>query len=102
MVDNFAQRRSLSAEFNVTDQSPPTFLWHTAEDMGVPPQNSLMLANALISKGIPCALHVYPTGAHGIGLATEKEGRGPDNNQARHWPEEAARFLADLGFHING
>ena len=58
-----AQRRSLSAELQVTAETPPTFLWHTAEDAGVPPENSLQYAAALARHGVPFALHVFTHGA---------------------------------------
>ena len=89
---------SLSPELNVTDETPPCFLWHTAQDMTVDPLNSLDMAQALIKRGITCALHVYPYGSHGIGLGAAREGMYPENNQAVHWPDEAARFLKEEGF----
>ncbi|MGI5900091.1 MAG: alpha/beta hydrolase [Christensenellales bacterium] len=88
----------LSAELNVTAQTPPFFLWHTAQDKGVHPFNSLNMAAALINEGVTCALHIYPYGGHGIGLGVEREGVHPENFQAVHWPEEAARFLKEEGF----
>src|SRR5262245_3648135 len=33
--------KSLSNELQVTKETPPTFLWHTAEDAGVPAENSM-------------------------------------------------------------
>jgi len=87
------QRAFLSSEYNVNADTPPIFMWHTSEDRAVPVKNSLDLANALAANGIPFALHVYPYGVHGIGLANEGTRY---NEQARFWPEEAARFLNDL------
>ena len=59
----------LSNELQVTTQTPPTFLWHTAEDGAVPVENSLMFAAALHKANVPFELHVYQKGNHGIGLA---------------------------------
>lgn len=59
----------LSNELQVTAQTPPTFLWHTAEDGAVPVENSLMFATALHKAKVPFELHVYQKGNHGIGLA---------------------------------
>ena len=39
---------SLSNEKQVTDQTPPCFLWHTWEDKGVPPENSVVFYQALL------------------------------------------------------
>jgi len=63
--------RLLSLELQVTSETPPTFLWHTAEDGGVPVENSLLFAAALHKHGVPFELHVYPYGHHGLGLAPE-------------------------------
>jgi len=59
----------LSCHLRVTAQTPPTFLWHTAEDGAVPAANSLLFAQALGAANVPYELHIYPTGRHGLGLA---------------------------------
>jgi dipeptidyl aminopeptidase/acylaminoacyl peptidase len=61
----------MSLELQVTPETPPTFLWHTAEDGSVPVENSLLFAAALHKHGVPFELHVYPHGRHGLGLAPE-------------------------------
>ena len=53
----------------VSQNTPPTFLWHTAEDDVVPVTNSILYANALAQKNIPFALHIYPHGRHGLSTA---------------------------------
>lgn len=85
------EARFFSAEYNITEDTPPAFLWHTAEDASVPVENSLNLAQALTDKGIPYALHVFPYGRHGIGL-------GEDNELAKDWPELLNRWLVSEGF----
>ena len=84
--DQHDLERFFSAELNVTPDTPPAFLWHTANDGVVPVENSLNLAAALSRAGVAFELHVYPDGPHGIGL-------GEDNPEARDWPAEAARFI---------
>ena len=64
------KRRFLSLEFNVTKDTPPTFMWHTAPDDTVPVENSLLFFQALHALDIPAELHIYPVGGHGLGLAT--------------------------------
>jgi len=59
----------MSLENQVTPQTPPTFLWHTADDQVVPVQNSLAFAEALAAEGVPFELHIYPHGPHGLGLS---------------------------------
>jgi len=61
----------LSNELQVTPQTPPTFLWHTANDDGVPVENSLLFAAALSRNKVPFELHIFPDGQHGLGLAQE-------------------------------
>ncbi len=60
---------SLSTETRVTAETPPTFLFHTTADTGVPPQNSLVYYRALVEHGVPAELHIYQNGPHGVGLA---------------------------------
>lgn len=59
----------LSLEQNVSSNTPPAFLWHTANDASVPVVNSLMMAAALSRCQVPFELHVFPEGKHGLGLA---------------------------------
>lgn len=61
--------RALSSENIIRDDTPPFFLWHTAEDKCVNPECSLILADALIKNNIPCELHIFPYGPHGTGTS---------------------------------
>lgn len=84
----------LSNELQVTHETPPTFLFHTAEDGAVPVENSLMFAAALARNHVPFALHIYPKGQHGIGLGTAQW-----NPAARHpWTTQCALWLKEQGF----
>jgi acetyl esterase/lipase len=66
-------RRSASLDALVTPQSPPFFLWHTAEDSYVPPKHTYRFAGSLAAHGVPHAVHVFAHGPHSLGLA---EGAG--------------------------
>jgi acetyl esterase/lipase len=81
----------LSSESQVTSQTPPTFLWHTADDAAVPVENSLLFASALSRNKVPFELHVYESGRHGLGLGTEVVG-------VRAWTDACAVWLAKQGF----
>jgi acetyl esterase/lipase len=59
----------LSADKRVTASTPPTFLFHTNGDNGVPPENSIAYYLALRAAHVPAELHVYEKGPHGVGLA---------------------------------
>jgi len=77
--------RELSGELNVTQTTPPTFLWHTADDPVVPMQNSLLFAGALRDAGVPCELHVYQHGPHGLGLPVTNAEAPPWDAACLHW-----------------
>ncbi len=69
-----------SLELHVGAQTPPAFLWHTADDESVPVENSLLFASALSKNKVPFELHVYPHGPHGLSLAT-KDVEDPAKNR---------------------
>jgi acetyl esterase/lipase len=58
----------LSNELRVTAQTPPTFLFTTSEDTGVPAENSVAFYLALHKAGVPAELHIFEKGPHGVGL----------------------------------
>ncbi len=62
-------RRQTSLDSLVTSQSPPFFVWHTAEDPYVPPEHTYRLALALAASQVPHAVHVFAHGQHSLGLA---------------------------------
>lgn len=84
-------RARFSLEERVCANTPPVFLWHTAEDGAVPVDNSLRFARAMARHLRPFSLHVYPHGHHGLGLAL-------DTPLTNTWMDEAKRWLKDLGF----
>jgi acetyl esterase/lipase len=81
----------MSSEKWVTDQTPPTFLFHTGDDSVVPVENSLMFALALRKKKIPYELLVYEHGPHGVGLAA-------DDPALNTWPRLLENWLRVRGF----
>jgi acetyl esterase/lipase/ketosteroid isomerase-like protein len=80
----------LSNERQVTARTPPTFLFHTADDPGVLATNSLLFFEALQAKGVPAELHVFAHGKHGVGLA-------PDDAALSQWPRLCSLWLQGLG-----
>jgi acetyl esterase/lipase len=81
---------SLCNEKQVTAQTPPTFLVHTSEDRGVPPENSVMFYRALQKARVPAELHIYEKGQHGLGL-------GPKNLPFSSWPDRCVAWLNSRG-----
>ncbi len=61
--------KKMSAELNVSKETPPTFLFHTDADTGVPSENSILYYRALRQNKIPAEMHIYRPGKHGLGLA---------------------------------
>jgi acetyl esterase/lipase len=82
--------RSLSNEKQVTPETPPTFLFHTDEDKGVPPENGVYFYLALRRAKVPAELHVYRQGRHGLGLAPETPGTA-------NWPKQCEDWMRGLG-----
>lgn len=58
--------KKLNLNEAVSDLTPPSFIWTTAEDPLVPSKNALLYALALADRGISYELHVYPQGGHGL------------------------------------
>jgi acetyl esterase/lipase len=83
-------RRSTSLDALVTPQSPPFFIWHTAEDSYVPPEHAYRLAAALAASGVPHAVHVFAHGPHGLGLARDAGQTATWTTLANAWIHEQA------------
>ena len=81
---------SLSNEKQVTAQTPPTFLFHTNEDKGVPSENSVLFYLALRKAGVPAEMHIYERGPHGVGLA-------PLDRALASWPDRLAEWFQTRG-----
>jgi dipeptidyl aminopeptidase/acylaminoacyl peptidase len=75
-----------SGELNVNAKTPPAFLVHAANDNVVPVKNSIVYFESLVRYNIPSELHVFQKGAHGFGLALNKETESA-------WPDLCLRWL---------
>jgi len=81
---------ALSLENRVGPDTPPVFLFHTADDASVPVENSLHFADSMARNDRPFALHVYPSAPHGIGMR-------PGFGTASTWPMALGAWLDELG-----
>lgn len=81
----------LSNETQITENTPPAFIWHTADDASVDVENSLLFAAGLSRNKIPFDLHVFQSGRHGLGLALE-------HPEAKVWPSLCEVWLRSRGF----
>ncbi len=84
-------RHDLSNDQQVSDHTPPAFLWHTADDTAVPVTDSLSYCAALSRHHISFELHVYEHGRHGLGLAHEDE-------SIKSWTAHCETWLRRQGF----
>lgn len=82
---------NLSNDKQVTANTPPTFLFHTGEDPGVPVENSLAFYAACRRAKVPAELHVYQDGPHGVGL-------GFADPAVFGWKDRLAAWLQSNGF----
>jgi acetyl esterase/lipase len=82
------ERRATSLDALVRPSSPPFFLWHTAEDLDVPPEDTYRLAASLAARGVPHACHVFAHGPHSLGLARRA-------GEASVWPSLAATWITE-------
>lgn len=78
-----------SNELQVTSETPPTFIVHSADDGGVPIENSLDFYKALKENNVPSEMHLYPTGGHGFGL-------GLENEHLKNWTDRLNEWLIFL------
>lgn len=83
--------RSLSAETQVTKNTPPTFLFATTDDGTVPVMNSVMFYEALVKAGVPAEMHLFKHGGHGAGLAAA-------DPQLSVWPDLLAKWMRENGY----
>jgi len=70
--ENETLQRQLDPSLLVTKNTPPAFIWHTANDGCVSVMNSYRYASQLRLHGILTEMHIFPHGRHGLGLATEE------------------------------
>lgn len=78
---------AVSPHLQVTEQTPPAFIWAPVTDTVVPWENSRDYAKALEAAGIPYELKLFEEGAHGSGLAQHEK-------FASAWPQQMLEWLA--------
>lgn len=84
-----------SCDKNVKSSTPPAFIWHTAEDYGVPIMNSILYCKALSEHKIPFELHIYPFGSHGLATGDYHTNDNIDEKSAhiQSWICESRKWL---------
>lgn len=61
-----------SADQQVGDQTPPTFLVHATDDRAVPAENAVRYYRACLEHNVPAELHLFEKGGHGFGMWREE------------------------------
>lgn len=81
----------------VKDNTPPSFIWHTFEDNGVPVDSSIEFGKALLDKNILFEMHIYPHGGHGLCLDdhTTWDVKFGKRSEVSQWIDDAIRFIFD-------
>ena len=87
----YAEREEYSPELIADERTPQAFIWHTSDDSVVNVENSYRYAAKLRRLSIPCEMHVFPNGPHGLGLA-------PAMPHVAQWAELLKNWLKYIGF----
>lgn len=89
----------LSLDMQVSKETPPTFIWHTANDNCVPVMNSLGFAEALSRYNVPFELHIFPNGSHGLSNCNITTADSPESHQinphCERWVELSKKWLTE-------
>ncbi len=67
-----------SNENRITQETPPTFLLHAADDKTVPVENSFRFFRNLVASGVKAEILIYEAGGHGPGAFNRNPGWLPN------------------------
>lgn len=87
-------REFFSLDRQVTQDTPCSFLWTTAEDGSVPAENSIAFISALQREKIPYEAHIFPFGGHGLSVCTEEV--GADDAYNARWMDMSIEWLNSI------
>ncbi len=88
--------KMLNVQTGVGKHTPPAFLCHTARDEGVPVKDSIYFATRLLEAGVPCELHIFPNGGHGMSLGTPQVNVNGGDKSFAQWVNLAINWLDRL------
>jgi acetyl esterase/lipase len=83
------QVRRFSNELQITADTPPAFLVHSADDKAVPAMNSIGYFKGLQKYNIPAELHIFQKGGHGYGLS-------PNGGTESSWPDLCIKWMKQM------
>ena len=95
LPQNDFEKEYFSCDLLVKENTPPAFIWHTAEDNCVPVENSFIYSAALSKYKIPFELHIYPFGCHGLSTCDNETVDNVTENIAycSNWIEDSVKWL---------
>lgn len=82
------EHHTLTPELTITEQTPPFFVFQTADDRYG--NSALVISQALRNHKIPVQLHIYEKGGHGYGL------RANLAEAASKWPKLMEEWLLGI------
>ncbi len=54
----------------MTENTPPMFIWHAADDPLVPVENAYLMVQVLGRSNVEYEIHIFSEGDHGLGLCS--------------------------------
>lgn len=87
-----------SAEKQVTADTPPALIFHSADDKAVKTEHSIRYYNSLRAAGVYAQLHIFPYGGHGWGFSSYRiSAKGDPLGRYRDiYTDALESFLADM------
>ena len=80
--------RNYSSQNRVNGNTPPCFIVQAQDDPAVSVNHSLLFFQALLNKKIPVSYHVFPYGAHKIGVNNNQGSTGLWKQLCEQWLRE--------------
>lgn len=82
----------------VDENTPPVFVWQTIEDKVVNISTTLRFVEKLIEKKVPCEIHIFENGGHGLSLCNQITAVNEDdiNPQCEVWITLAKNWVKNL------
>lgn len=84
-----------SNQLHISENTPPTILFHAQNDQVVSPMNSILFYQEMIKKGVKGSLHIFPEGDHAIALRNNPGSTNLWTTICEAWLREMLQFPAE-------
>ncbi len=84
------ERFYFDAVNHITPDMPPAFIWQTISD---DPRHAFQFAGAMTAAGVPCEVHCFDAGFHGVGLADGNNDGDFRDAHLMKWADLAVSWL---------